>query len=60
MRKKTERGTFLVNMDSQAPNKVVKEAIENGDIRLPGMSSIAKIKGEAMYGESRLDFLCRG
>ena len=54
--KKTERGTFLVNMDSQAPNKVVKEAIENGDIRLPGMSSIAKIKGEAMYGESRLDF----
>ena len=29
--KKTERGTFLVNMDSQAPNKVVKEAIENGD-----------------------------
>ncbi len=54
--KKTERGTFLVNMDSQAPNKVVKEAIENGDIRLPGMSSLIKIKGEAMYGESRLDF----
>ena len=54
--KKTERGTFLVNMDSQAPNKVVKEAVENGDIRLPGMSSLVKIKAEAMYGESRLDF----
>lgn len=49
-------GALPVNMDSQAPNKVVKEALENGSLNLPGMSSLAKIRGEAVYGDSRLDF----
>lgn len=42
----------LVNMDSQAPNKVVKEWIEKGDFK----EGITKIKPEYTYGSSRLDF----
>ena len=53
--------TILINMDSQAPNKVVQEALADGRILLPGMSSgsdAAKlmIKPETKYGESRFDF----
>ena len=53
--------TILINMDSQAPNKVVQEALSEGRICLPGMSSgsdAAKlmIKPETKYGDSRFDF----
>lgn len=53
--------TILINMDSQAPNKVVQEALAGGRILLPGMSSgsdAAKlmIKPETKYGDSRFDF----
>lgn len=47
---------LMINMDSQAPNKVVAEALENGKIVLPQMGKLATIKGEAKYGDSRLDF----
>ena len=54
--KVTEGGTILINMDSQAPNKVVKEALEGGKLQLPGLDMLSEIKWEAKYGDSRLDF----
>ena len=33
-----QAGSILVNMDSQAPNKVVQEALTDGTIRLPGFA----------------------
>lgn len=51
--------TLLINMDSQAPNKVVQEALADGRIRLPGLTSepgLTLIKPEAKYGNSRFDF----
>ena len=51
---------LMVNMDSQAPNKVVQEALEDGTIRLPGMNDdggrFTLIKPETKYGDSRFDF----
>ncbi len=54
--KSTDRGAFLVNMDSQAPNKLVKEALEDGRIILPGMEKLCCIRPEKTYGDSRFDF----
>lgn len=51
-----EKGNIIVNMDSQAPNKVVKEAFEDGRIRLENLKDITCIKSEYKYGDSRLDF----
>ena len=51
--KKAGRETILINMDSQAPNKVVQEALADGRINLPGLTLI---KPEAKYGNSRFDF----
>lgn len=50
------KGDLLINMDSQAPNKVAKEALENGSIKLPGMSELTIIRPEKVYGDSRFDF----
>lgn len=47
-----EKGKLLINMDSQAPNKVVKEWMEAGGF-LPG---ITLIRPEKRYGDSRFDF----
>jgi len=50
-------GTRLVNIDSQAPNRVVREALLGGALTLPGMESpFVRIKPEAAYGASRFDF----
>ena len=50
-------GTVLmVNMDSQAPNKVVMEALQEGTLVLPGMGKLTLIKPEKTYGDSRFDF----
>lgn len=49
-------GKLLINMDSQAPNKVVQEALADGRIRLPGLSNLTLIKPEVKYGDSRFDF----
>ena len=35
--KVTEGGILMINMDSQAPNKAVSEALSDGTIKLPGM-----------------------
>lgn len=47
---------LLINMDSQAPNKVARESLENGSIKLPGMSELTIIHSEKVYGDSRFDF----
>lgn len=50
-------GTVLmVNMDSQAPNKVTEEALQSGTVILPGMDKLTLIRGEKTYGQSRFDF----
>lgn len=51
------KGKELFNMDSQVPNRLVKEAIENGNIKLEGFDEDMIIKPETKYGNSRLDFL---
>lgn len=47
---------IMINMDSQAPNKVVAEALADGKITLPKIGKLVTIKSEAKYGDSRLDF----
>ena len=47
-----EGGPLLINMDSQAPNKVVEEWLNKGE--LFGKNSI--VKREVLYGLSRFDF----
>lgn len=51
-----EKGDLLINMDSQAPNKVVREALENGVIQLPEMGRLNLIRPETVFGDSRFDF----
>lgn len=46
--KKTESGEILINMDSQAPNKVVLEWL--------GQQEVFGVKPEFTYGNSRIDF----
>lgn len=48
--------TLMVNMDSQAPNKVVAEALKDGTLRLPAMGRLTVIRPEKTYGDSRFDF----
>lgn len=50
------KGDLLINMDSQAPNKVAREALESGSIKLPGMSELTIIRPEKVYDDSRFDF----
>jgi len=46
----------IVNIDSQAPNKVLYEALTKGKISLKGFENITYIKQESTYGASRFDF----
>ncbi len=50
------KGELLINMDSQAPNKVAGESMKNGSISLPEMSALTVIRPEQVYGDSRFDF----
>ncbi len=50
---------LMINIDSQAPNKVVAEALRDGRISLPYMNELEIIKGEVKKGNSRLDFYIR-
>lgn len=50
---------LLVNMDSQAPNKVAGEALASGRLPLPDMGRLKTVKPEAVCGDSRLDFFVR-
>ena len=54
--KNVPAGKLLVNMDSQAPNKVVCEALADGAIRLEGMDRLTEIRAEKTFGQSRFDF----
>lgn len=52
-----EKGSRLINMDSQAPNEVVEEALTSGKLQLPGLEEgLTFIKREVTYGDSRFDF----
>ena len=53
--KETSNGILKVNMDSQAPNKLVEEFLktDEGKRLFPGLKTIRK---EVVCGESRLDF----
>lgn len=48
----TDRGIFLVNMDSQVPNDVVSEWLQKSEI----FTRNAVIKREVKFGNSRFDF----
>ena len=48
------KGDRLVNMDSQAPNKVVGEWLKEGGL----FSDITLLKAESTYKKSRFDFYC--
>jgi sugar fermentation stimulation protein A len=51
-----QKGDLLVNIDSQAPNKVMLEALTQG-ITLPGLKNyVGRIQPESVYGNSRFDF----
>lgn len=52
-----EKGNLLINLDSQAPNKLVREAYEMG--KLPFIQE-GPLKSEVTYGKSRLDFAYPG
>ena len=47
-----EKGEYLINMDSQAPNAAVKEWLQAGNL----FSKNAVVYSEKTYGESRFDF----
>lgn len=47
------KGDLLINIDSQAPNKVYGEALNEGKI----FDEIVAVRPEATYGDSRFDFL---
>lgn len=51
-----KKGNLLINMDSQAPNYVVEEALTDGRIKPPGMGKLTYIKREKTFGDSRYDF----
>lgn len=53
------KGEMLVNLDSQAPNRVVEEALRAG--RLDGAlgGPVQEVRREVRAGESRLDFTAR-
>ena len=43
-------------MDSQAPNRLLEEALRQRKLLLPGLGMPDIIRPEAFYGESRFDF----
>ncbi len=56
--KKTDNGMLLINIDSQAPNRILEEAMVRG-FSPKGLSELTYIKREYTYGSSRLDFYVR-
>ncbi|MBQ9119875.1 MAG: DNA/RNA nuclease SfsA, partial [Lachnospiraceae bacterium] len=47
-----QKGNLLINMDSQAPNKVVEEWLRAGEL----FSDVVTVRPETTYGNSRFDF----
>ena len=54
--KVTDRGVIFINMDSQAPNAAVREALEDGSLVLPDFGRASFVKWEHAFGDSRIDF----
>ena len=48
-------GRSLINMDSQAPNRVAEEALREGRLTIPGMGRLVCVRREVTYGASRFD-----
>jgi len=46
-----QKGSRLINMDSQAPNKAASEFLAAG-----GLGEISNLKAESTFGDSRFDF----
>ena len=46
-----QKGSRIINMDSQAPNAAVKEWLEQG-----GLGVIDNLRPESLHGDSRFDF----
>ncbi len=55
-----EKGERIVNIDSNAPNKVAVEALKEGSLQLTGMPDIDLIRPEYRYGKSRFDIYLEG
>ena len=55
-----QKGERLVHIDSQAPNRLVEEALRNGSLSLPGLGKPQIIRPETFYGDSRFDFYLEG
>ena len=55
-----KKGEKMVNMDSQAPNKVCEEALEERKLHPPCMGELALIRREKTFGSSRFDFYLEG
>lgn len=51
-----EKGDTLINIDSQAPNKVCEAALLSGVLVLPDMEKLITVKREKTFGDSRFDF----
>lgn len=54
-----EKGPLLINMDSQAPNRLAWEGLEEGRIRLPleAGEELLSLRREVCWGKSRFDLL---
>lgn len=48
------KGNKLINIDSQAPNKIVEEALKNN--KIAGLEKYTEICREKTFGNSRFDF----
>lgn len=51
-----QKAGHWINIDSQAPNQIVKEAQANGTLVLPGIGQLPELRAEVVYHDSRLDF----
>ena len=54
------KGDMLVNIDSQAPNRVCEEALRTGRLVLPFMRELKAIEREKTFMGSRFDFRLQG
>lgn len=56
LKERADGESILINMDSQAPNKVILEALTSNYLDLNGLSKLSKIQSEKTYLNSRFDF----
>lgn len=53
-----KKNAAWINIDSQVPNALAKQGIQEGKIRLPELTgAICRIKPEQSYGQSKFDLL---